>query len=322
MNSNSRKCLYALIPISLLIILTMTQFLLPFQKDIPTLFDPLVKMESTGNMALSKHINIPAIMKHLRFIHNLQNFERKVHSQNGEDGVIEYIFQNMGTKDKYYVEFGTQDASECVTKHLWERYGWDGLLIDGSGKTNDARVIRNHFITAESIVPLFQQYNVPLKFDFLSVDIDRNDFYVGQAILEAGYRPVLLSFEVNRNFEVHDSYTVEYEADKVWQGDAFFGVSPQAITHLAKKYGYDVIYYDHLGVNMFFIQRTALLEYLAEKTGQRLAEHELDDFLPTYESIFRATQSLHVTSLKEFKDEFASQKLVKVNPDASITKLH
>jgi hypothetical protein len=86
------------------------------------------------------------------------------------------------------------------TRLLWSRYGWNGLLLDGSGKNNnwlypfDRRVIHNHFIKAETIVAIFEQYDVPKDLDILSVDIDRNDFYVAEAIFEAGYRPSGICF--------------------------------------------------------------------------------------------------------------------------------
>ena len=40
-------------------------------------------------------------------------------------------FENIGTTNKFYVEFGTQaDAAETNTRVLRERNGWTGLLMD------------------------------------------------------------------------------------------------------------------------------------------------------------------------------------------------
>lgn len=54
-----------------------------------------------------------------------------MYSQNKEDGVLDYIFDNVGTTDKYYVEFGTANGDEVNTRKLYELSGWDGLLMDG-----------------------------------------------------------------------------------------------------------------------------------------------------------------------------------------------
>jgi hypothetical protein len=261
------------------------------------------------------------IQKHLQFLHQLSRYERKVYSQDQSDGVIENLFQNLGTKDKYYVEFGVETGEECVTRHLWEKYGWDGLLMDGAGKSVDARVIRNHFFTAENIVSLFEQYNVPKNFDLLSVDIDRNDFYVTRAILEADYRPRVIALEVNRNFEVDQAYTVVYNSTARWTGDSHCGMSPLAATYLVKKYGYDVIYYESAGINMFFVQRPALIDLVSKKMGEAVTDEDIEAYLPKYKSIYRPHASLHIGSLQEFKEQdFGKKTWVKVYPDGSISE--
>ena len=42
----------------------------------------------------------------------------KVFSQNDEDGVIDAVFDYIGTTDKAYVEFGVESCSECNTRFL------------------------------------------------------------------------------------------------------------------------------------------------------------------------------------------------------------
>ena len=55
------------------------------------------------------------------WIQGLQSKGRRVFSQNDEDGVIEEVFNYIGTTNKVYVEFGASDAEECNTRFL--RYG-------------------------------------------------------------------------------------------------------------------------------------------------------------------------------------------------------
>jgi hypothetical protein len=154
----------------------------------------------------------------LSWIRTIRFHERKIFSQNGEDGVIEVIFDTIGTTDKFYVEFGVASGHECNTRLLFERYGWNGVLMDGNGQAvhfppilptfiysqNDGRVIYNHFMTAENIVSLFEEHKVPKTFDLLSVDLDRNDFYITRNIMKAGYRPRVLIGEINRSFGPKD----------------------------------------------------------------------------------------------------------------------
>ena len=44
---------------------------------------------------------------------DLKPHERKVYSQNGEDGILEAIFAAIGVTNRFFVEFGCQDATEC-----------------------------------------------------------------------------------------------------------------------------------------------------------------------------------------------------------------
>jgi len=56
--------------------------------------------------------------------------EKKVYSQNGEDGILEFIFSKIGTTNKFSVEFGVGDGFECNTVYLLEKKGWKGLMMN------------------------------------------------------------------------------------------------------------------------------------------------------------------------------------------------
>ena len=92
---------------------------------------------------------------------NLEASEKRVSSQNGEDGVIEAIFAEIGVTNRYFVEFGCEQAVECNTAHLLTQ-GWTGLLMDYSGiSKNPLADVKKEFITVENIESLFAKYKVP-----------------------------------------------------------------------------------------------------------------------------------------------------------------
>src|SRR5438128_46886 len=68
----------------------------------------------------------------------LEQHERRVYSQNGEDGVLEAIFTVIGVTNRFLVEFGCADAVECNGAYWLER-GWQGLFMDGSGLSGNPR---------------------------------------------------------------------------------------------------------------------------------------------------------------------------------------
>ena len=157
---------------------------------------------------------------------NLMDYERKVFSQNGEDGVIEKIFEVIGTKSKYYVEFGVQDGKECNTRHLRENKGWTGLLMDG-GYKNQLINLQQEFIDKENINGLFKKYKVPSEFDLLSIDIDFNDFYVWKAIAS---RPSVVVIEYNASHLPNEDKIVVYDPKGRWDGTNYYGASILSLT--------------------------------------------------------------------------------------------
>ena len=64
---------------------------------------------------------------------DLNNFQAKVLSQWGQDGVLDKIFDTIGVTNRFFVEFGSSgtDDGQGNTAQLRKR-GFDGLLMDGS----------------------------------------------------------------------------------------------------------------------------------------------------------------------------------------------
>ena len=186
----------------------------------------------------------------------LSQHERKVFSQNEEDGVIEKIFEVIGTTNKYYVEFGVENAIECNTRNLRENFGWSGLLMDG-GYENQEISLYKEFITAENINHLFAKYNVPKKFDLLSIDIDFNDFYIWKSLDEV-YQPRVVVIEHNASHLPTEDKVVKYASNAVWDVTNYYGASIRALYNLGKLKGYSLVYSESRGLNLFFVKNLIL----------------------------------------------------------------
>jgi hypothetical protein len=195
---------------------------------------------------------------------DLQAFERKVLSQNAEDGLIHEILFRIG-EDRYFVEFGVGDGIECNTALLSLHYGWRGLVIEADA-TNAERLreryrglsveVRSEFVTRESIVTIFRTADVPSEFDLLSIDIDGNDYWVWEAL--DAYRPRLAIIEYNASISPDRFWVMRYNAKHVWEKTLYYGASIRALTFLAEKKGYALIGTDSQGVNAFFVRRDLL----------------------------------------------------------------
>lgn len=194
---------------------------------------------------------------------DLEHHERKVYSQNGEDGVLESIFAAVGVTNRFFVEFGCEDATECNTAYLLEQ-GWHGLLMDGQGISRNPRAtVHKEFITAENINALFRKYGVPEAFDLLSIDIDGNDYWVWRAI---AYRPRVVVIEYNSHVPADERKVILYEPDFRWNGSDYFGASLRALQELGEQKGYSLIHCERTGTNAFFIATDALPPSLVPKS--------------------------------------------------------
>ncbi|MEO7530570.1 MAG: hypothetical protein ABIS69_04135 [Sediminibacterium sp.] len=211
-------------------------------------------------------------------------YEKQVFSQFGEDGIIKEIFRRIGTTNKYFVEFGVETGVETNTTYLLYQ-DWKGLWIDGS-EANAAvihslfpkaiakkqlNVIRS-FITAENIESLFAQGEVPVEFDLLSIDIDRNDYYIWQAIQH--YNPRVVIIEYNSIFLPGDHFVVDYDANAMWDRSSNFGASLTALEKLGESKGYKLVGSSFAGLNAFFVRDDIASKHF---TGPFTAENHYEE---------------------------------------------
>ncbi len=197
---------------------------------------------------------------------DFKNIEKKIYSQNGEDGITEKLLELLYGKDcfeKFYVEFGVESGYECNTRILRENYGWNGLLMDGNHSNPHINLFQE-FITRENIVGLFEKYKCPKLIHLLSVDIDGNDFYCLHEILKH-YTCDIIICEYNASHLPFEDKVVVYDAFSSWQGTNYFGASLFAYYNLMNHFGYQLVYCESRGVNSFYVRKSLLPNLKPEK---------------------------------------------------------
>jgi len=188
--------------------------------------------------------------------------ERKIFSQNSEDGVLEAVFDFIGETNKIYVEFGAENGSECNTRFLRETKNWnveESLLMDGRFEDSEIN-LKKEFFFPDNIVQLFEKYKVKKQFDLLSVDTDSYDFFTLTSILEAGYQPRVIIVEYNSDFDIEDSKSIMprnsansatwiawdgqefHNKWSLWDGTAYQGMSLLACQYLFNRFSYSMVY--------------------------------------------------------------------------------
>lgn len=136
--------------------------------------------------------------------------KKNIYSQNGEDGIINYIFKKLNITKGNFIEFGAWDG-----KHLSNTYnlflnGWDGIYIELDKKRSE-QLFDNFYNYKERITcintmvgysendnldTIIDSSSHPNKnFDFISIDVDGLDYFIFKSINK--YLPKVICIEVN-----------------------------------------------------------------------------------------------------------------------------
>src|SRR3984885_5848065 len=75
---------------------------------------------------------------------NLADYEFKVFSQWGEDGIVQYLTKAIELKHKTSIEFCVESFMEANCRFLLMKYNWSGYVIDGSS-SNIAKLKNSYF---------------------------------------------------------------------------------------------------------------------------------------------------------------------------------
>lgn len=209
---------------------------------------------------------------------NIQEYEFKIFSQWGEDGIIQYLINNVHIENNTFVEFGVENYQEANTRFLMMNNNWRGLVIDGS-EDNIADIHKQEwfwkydltaicaFIDCDNINDLMSSYR---DIGILSIDIDGNDYHVMNAIDFSKINPSILIVEYNSVFGKDRKITIPYDKHfyrtNAHYSNLYFGASLPALTNLAKQKGYALVGCCSNGANAFFIRKDLLNETVKERS--------------------------------------------------------
>lgn len=189
----------------------------------------------------------------------LNSFASDTYSQTGEDGVIAKALQLLPAKNRWCVEFGAWDG-----KHLSNTYNlvandqYHVVLIEGDQNKfealrheypfKDRAIFVGQFVgwtEDDNLDTILETRTVPNDFDFLSVDVDGNDYHIWKAVTK--FRPKLVLIEFNP--------TSSNRLDYVQPADPNCNQSnsPAALVRLGKDKGYELICV--IGPNLLFVDR-------------------------------------------------------------------
>jgi hypothetical protein len=202
----------------------------------------------------SQASNLAALKRDSRW---LSAFASNVTSQNGEDGIVAKALGLLPHLDHWCVELGAWDGIRFSnTFDLVDLRGYNVVLIEGDAAryhqlisrypNKDRTTFINTYAgwsTSDSLDQILEPLSISRDFDFLSVDVDGNDWHIWRAMTK--FRPKLVLIEYNP--------TIANCVDFVQPADAHChqGSSPSALVRLAKGKGYELLAATNL--NLLFV---------------------------------------------------------------------
>lgn len=198
-------------------------------------------------------------------------YASNITSQCGEDGIIAHLFSllpkpssNRLSSHRYLVDVGAWDGKHWSNSYnlLYNQDDWDGLLMEAhperfqelqrlyerKNSQQNIRCVQSliGFDGDTSLKSLLLAHDVPLDFDFLTIDVDGNDYHIWRSIMlstntsvslsnQDCYKPSVVCIEFNPSIP-NDVIFVQEPNMRIHQGSSL-----RALVNLGQSMGYNLV---------------------------------------------------------------------------------
>ena len=240
--------------------------------------------DTDNNLNDTKPVIRKRIIKSTRRRDGLIQYASDFTSQNGEDGIIDRIFQLFPRKrtPQYCVDVGAWDGVHLSNTHSLLLHGeWQGVLIEADAERfHDLKSLHEplgnvclgvavscQLGSPHSLVPLLKTEApaLPNDFEFITIDVDGCDYWLLHDLWKlGGYRPQVVCIEFNPTMP-NDLVYIPPRDDNVRHG-----ASLAALVELAQDQDYVLV--ETTLYNAFFVCRDLYQEYLVEQVPEPTME--------------------------------------------------
>ena len=250
-------------------------------------------------------------------ITNIQMVELKIFSQNGEDGIIDYLLNQLKLipTSTNFVEIGVGDYWESNTRFLYNSFHPKGLIID-SIENMESKVkkniniwkgdlrICNKKIDSKNIIETLNNY-CDFEIDIFSIDIDSIDYWIIDKLKKniskifiAEYNPV---FGPDLNVTVPD--ISGFDRTKYHYSNLCYGMSLKALIKLMEKKGYYFVGSNLQKMNAFFIsEQYKKKQYFDKLNTEELKYYTDSNIRDSRDKNYKLNFLSGTKKLKEIKD--------------------
>ncbi len=170
-------------------------------------------------------------------------WDGKYYSDDGEDGILEYLFEYIDDVNKFGVDIGSAHGyGGSNMRFLADKNDWDTTEFDFSKKWRRIHPrVKRVKVTHENICKLLEDNDTPKVIDLLSLDIDSMDWYVLKSFLEGGYESSVIILEYNPIFNHDEDYVRTLNLDYTKDRTSAYGASLSAFQKLLNQHDYTLV---------------------------------------------------------------------------------
>jgi hypothetical protein len=188
-----------------------------------------------------------------------------------EDGILQYLLNKTGTTSKLFIDIGSNDCINSNCANLAFHHKWSGYFIDANeqlikrgqyiyesvfGKENNRFKFIKTIVTPQNINSLLQTTSSFPEIDFLSMDLDGNDYHIWKSINSISPRIVVVEVQIEKG--INDFIPAYNEVFEKYEANIPKGASPVSMIELAHLKGYELVAANTNGYNLFFVRKDCL----------------------------------------------------------------
>ncbi len=201
-------------------------------------------------------------------IKKLSNAEFKIYSQNGEDGILDYLIYSLGIERPKFIEIGIGDYSESNSRFIFERTSPKGMVVDSIPDLEkkikkrikiwkgDLKIV-NKEINSKNALDILEKDEMMVDLDLFSIDIDGIDYWVLDKLPKFFSKIAVIEYNPTFGFELEVSVPniPNFNRTNYHYSNLCFGMSFKAAVNLMDKKGFYFVGSNFLKNNAFFVSK-------------------------------------------------------------------
>lgn len=247
---------------------------------------------------------------------NINEAEEKIFSQNGEDGIIDYILEISNIKNPKFIEIGVEDYIESNTRLLYHIRDSHGLIVDQTididklSKNLDVWkgriIVIKKAVGPNNINEIVRENDFNKNLDLFSIDIDGLDYWIIKElpknfskICVAEYNPLFGS-----ELEITVPNIKNFDRTDYHYSNLCWGVSLKGLINIMKEKNFIFLGVNSLKNNAFFINKDYqnLFKKIILGINSKLDKYVNHNFKESRDKRGKLTNLSSEEQLKEIKD--------------------